>query len=103
MPILLTNLDLKRKDRSGLMALCEVIAPSKMHKVELEQKYEYFLGKYDYEGAWTCDIKFTTPGPYFFQIIFVNIKEFKNAIFHIEGNHFSICLSYFVQHRCWKT
>ena len=87
MPILLTNLDLKQKYRSSLMALCEVKLACEMNKTELENRYKYFLGKYDYEGAWTCDVTFTTPGPYFFQIIFVNPKEFKNISFHISGTY----------------
>ena len=86
MPMLISNLERKKKSRSRFLNLVEVRQPCKISKAEFEEKYDMNLGSFDEEGIWNAEVVFTEPGSFFLQMIFISIEDFtKSNVINIFG------------------
>lgn len=88
LPVLISNLELKKKSRSKNLNLVEIKNPCKMSRAEFQEKYDSYMGVFNEEGIWNCDLVFKEPGSYFLQIIFISIEDFnKINVINISGKY----------------
>lgn len=76
LPVLISNLDNKKKSRSKFLNLVEIKHPCKMSRAEFQEKYDSYMGTFNEEGIWNCEVTFKEPGSYFLQIIFISLEDF---------------------------